>query len=167
MMLMVTMMVLLFPSKGNLYLYALLAIVCIVWWLDADGYHDGLAVTPQGILEKHCQGRVSVRNPHLRFSHQDFVLALKKVSKDINLRNKIITIAYISSPFDPLIVWLAQISHFPGWNLFEYCNNWQIYAIPCSSSIDNEIETSQKLSSIMFHGYLTGVDCVKRCQTLQ
>ena len=98
-----------------LYLYALFDI-SIIWWHDADGYHDGLAVPPQGILEKHCQGRVSVRNPHLRFSHQDFVLALKNVSKDINLRKKIITIAYISSPFDPLIVWLAQISHFPGWN---------------------------------------------------
>ena len=111
-----TMIVFLFaPGQLCLYLYALFDI-SIIWWHDADGYHDGLAVPPQGILEKHCQGRVSVRNPHLRFSHQDFVLALKNVSKDINLRKKIITIAYISSPFDPLIVWLAQISHFPGWN---------------------------------------------------
>ena len=57
-----------------LYLYALFDI-SIIWWHDADGYHDGLAVPPQGILEKHCQGRVSVRNPHLRFSHQDFLLS--------------------------------------------------------------------------------------------
>ena len=94
------------------YIYALFDIDIILWH-DAD-YHDGLAVPPQGILKKHCQGRVSVRNANLRFCHQDFVLAQRKVSKDVNLRNKVVTIAYVSSPFDPLIVWLAQISHFPG-----------------------------------------------------
>ena len=31
----------------------------------ASSYHDGLAVAPQRVLEKHCEGRVPVGHPDL------------------------------------------------------------------------------------------------------
>ena len=111
-----TMIVFLFAPGQFVFIF-----ICIIWYK----YHMMAwcwwlpwwsCCSPPGHFGEALSRPSLCKEPAPKILSSRFCFGAKECLKGSQPKKKIITIAYISSPFDPLIVWLAQISHFPGWN---------------------------------------------------